>query len=208
MAQYDINIRDYWRIIRKRRTVIIFTTVLLALFSFVFGKLNEPIPIYSAASAVKFQRSTTVAGLVAEAFTFAPTDEIATQMVIARSYPIIEEVAKGLKLIDPNLSSEKIRSDSRLVSIVNRLRKQVSVEQQGETNIMTLRATSTDPKLAARMANTSCDRPAGSGHRVRAGKSVWGRMASVSSSGRTPRQHNASSGARKTPSSTVPAAGV
>ena len=154
MAQYDINIRDYWRIIRKRRTVIIFTAVLLALFSFVFGKLNEPIPIYSAASAVKFQRSTTVAGLVAEAFTFAPTDEIATQMVIARSYPIIEEVAKGLKLIDPNLSSEKIRSDSRLVSIVNRLRKQIRVEQQGETNIMTLRATSTDPKLAARMANT------------------------------------------------------
>ncbi len=153
MAQYDINIRDYWRIIRKRRTVIIFTAVLLALFSFVFGKLNEPIPIYSAASAVKFQRSTTVAGLVAEAFTFAPTDEIATQMVIARSYPIIEEVAKGLKLIDPNLSSEKIRSDSRLVSIVNRLRKQIRVEQQGETNIMTLRATSTDPKLAARIAN-------------------------------------------------------
>ena len=52
MPQYDINLRDYWRIIRKRRTVIIFTTVLLALFSFVFGKLNEPVPIYSAASAV------------------------------------------------------------------------------------------------------------------------------------------------------------
>ncbi len=153
MAQYDINIRDYWRIIRKRRTVIIFTTVLLALFSFVFGKLNEPIPIYSAASAVKFQRSTTVAGLVAEAFAFAPTDEMATQIVIARSYPIMEGVAKGLKLIDPDLPSEKIRSDRRLVSTVNGLRRQVAVTQQGETNIMTIRVTSTDPKLASRIAN-------------------------------------------------------
>jgi len=153
MALYDINIRDYWRIIRKRRTVIIFTTVLLALFSFVFGKLNEPIPIYSAASAVKFQRSTMADGFVREAFTFAPTDEIATQMVIARSYPIMEGVAKGLKLIDPNLSSEKIRSDRRLVSTVNGLRKQVRIEQQGETNIMTIRATSTDPMLVSRIAN-------------------------------------------------------
>lgn len=153
MAQYDINLRDYWRIIRKRRTVILFTTVLLSLFSFVFAKLNEPVPIYSATSAVKFQRSTTVAGLVAESFAFAPTDQIATQMVVIKSYPIMEEVAKALKLVDPNLPPEKIRSDSRLVALINGLRSQVSVSQEGDTNIMNITATSTDPKLAFQLAN-------------------------------------------------------
>jgi capsular exopolysaccharide synthesis family protein len=153
MAQYDINLRDYWRIIRKRRTVILFTTALLALFSFVFAKLNEPIPIYSASSSVKFQRSTTVAGLVAESFSFSTHDEIATQRVIIRSYPIMEEVAKGLKLIDPNLSSEKIRTNGRLVSLINGLRSQVEVTQEGDTNIMNIRCTSTDPKLAFQLAN-------------------------------------------------------
>ncbi|MFQ5691670.1 MAG: GumC family protein [Nitrospinota bacterium] len=153
MAQYDINLRDYWRIIRKRRTVIFFTTALLSLFSFVFAKLNEPIPIYTATSAVKFERSRTVAGLVAESFSFSPTDEIATQMVIIKSYPIMEQVAKALKLIDANLTPEQIRADSRLVSLVNGLRSQVSVSQEGDTNIMNITATSTDPKLAHRLAN-------------------------------------------------------
>jgi uncharacterized protein involved in exopolysaccharide biosynthesis len=115
--------------------------------------LNEPIPIYAASSSVKFARSTTVAGLVAESFSFSATDEIATQRVIIRSYPIMEEVAKGLRLIDPNLPPERIRADGRLVSLINGLRSQVEVTQEGETNIMSIRATSTDPKLAFQLSN-------------------------------------------------------
>ena len=64
MAQYDIDLRNYWRIIRKRRSIVLFTTGLLALFSFVFAKFNEPVPIYTATAAVRFERSRTVAVLL------------------------------------------------------------------------------------------------------------------------------------------------
>jgi uncharacterized protein involved in exopolysaccharide biosynthesis len=53
MAKYDINIRDYWRIIRKRRTVVILSTILFTVFSYLFAVISTPEPLYEATSAVK-----------------------------------------------------------------------------------------------------------------------------------------------------------
>ena len=64
MGQYDINLREYWRIIRRRKIIIIFTTVTLSFFSFIFAKINEPLPIYSASSALRIDQNTAVAGIV------------------------------------------------------------------------------------------------------------------------------------------------
>ena len=34
MAQYELNLRDYWRIMRKKKSIVIFTTLMLGFFSF------------------------------------------------------------------------------------------------------------------------------------------------------------------------------
>ena len=36
MAQYEMNLRDYWLIVRRRRIIIVASTILVALFSFAF----------------------------------------------------------------------------------------------------------------------------------------------------------------------------
>ncbi|MFC1491181.1 polysaccharide biosynthesis tyrosine autokinase [Nitrospinota bacterium] len=153
MGQYDINLRDYWRIIRRRKTIIIFTTVALSFFSYVFAKLNEPAPIYSASSAIRIDRNTAVAGIVGDS-SLGQFQEISTQTAVIRSYPVMEAVSKNLGLIDKSLTSEQIAKNSRLVSIINGLAGQVSSEQVGETNIISITVTSGDPDQAARMANT------------------------------------------------------
>ena len=56
MAQYDVDLRDYWRIIRKRKTTIIFMVLLVGLCSYGFAKLKEPVPLYEASSAIKIDR--------------------------------------------------------------------------------------------------------------------------------------------------------
>ena len=42
MAQYNINLRDYWRIIRKRKASILAMVLLVSLCSYGFAKLREP----------------------------------------------------------------------------------------------------------------------------------------------------------------------
>ena len=49
MAQYEMNLRDYWLIVRRRRLIILASTVLVALFSFGFAK--QKVPVYQATSA-------------------------------------------------------------------------------------------------------------------------------------------------------------
>lgn len=153
MGQYDINLRDYWRIIRKRKMIIIFTTVLLAIFSFIFAKLNEPAPIYSSSSAIRIDQNTAVSGLVGDG-AFNQFQEMSTQTAVIRSYPVMQRVAKELGLIDKSLSSAEIAKNSRLVSIINGLSEQTETEQIGETNLIRIQVTSGDPDQAARMANT------------------------------------------------------
>ena len=46
MAQYDVDLRDYWRIIKKRKTSIIFMVLLVGLSSYGFAKIKEPIYYY------------------------------------------------------------------------------------------------------------------------------------------------------------------
>jgi uncharacterized protein involved in exopolysaccharide biosynthesis len=49
MAQYEVTLRDYWRILRRRKGVVIFTAFLLGFFSFVLAQIWQPIPEYTGA---------------------------------------------------------------------------------------------------------------------------------------------------------------
>ena len=64
MAQYEMNLRDYWLIVMRRRMIIITSTVLVALLS--LGLARQKVPIYQATSAVKFEQSTQMSGLLVE----------------------------------------------------------------------------------------------------------------------------------------------
>ncbi|OGL64598.1 MAG: hypothetical protein A3J27_11210 [Candidatus Tectomicrobia bacterium RIFCSPLOWO2_12_FULL_69_37] len=155
MGQYDINLRDYWRIIRKRKIIVIFTIIVLGFFSFVFAKLNEPAPIYSASSAVRIEQNTALSGLVSDASSsLGAAAEITTQTAVIRSYPVMEQVAKELGMVDKSLKSDDIAKNSRLVSVINGLAGQANTSQVGDTNIISITITSGDPDQAARMANT------------------------------------------------------
>ena len=56
MAQYDLNLREYWRIIKKRRWIILVTLLLTGTFSTLFALLNKPVPLYKSTASVRLER--------------------------------------------------------------------------------------------------------------------------------------------------------
>ena len=154
MAKYDVDLRDYWRIIRRRKTVIIMTVVLISSFSFLFAKFNAPPPLYEATAAIKFERSTSVTGLFLEAITYSTGDPLATQSTIITGGPVMEKVAMDMGLIDPGLSSKQIRRSKELSGIVANLENSVRAELIGGTNIINITAIGSDAKTAQELANT------------------------------------------------------
>lgn len=154
MAQYDFDLREYWRIIKKKKFIIVFTTVAMGLFSLIFSILGSPTPLYKATASVKFERSSLATGLYLQTFSLAPGDDMQTQMAIIKSYSIFEVVAKKLGMIPVDAASDEIRNNAKYVLIINSLKNAIQTEQEAQSSIINITATSQDPRFAQRLANT------------------------------------------------------
>ncbi|MFH0882418.1 MAG: polysaccharide biosynthesis tyrosine autokinase [bacterium] len=152
MAQYDLNLRDVQRILRRRWKVVVFSTLLVVGFSYFFGKSRQP--LYNSTSSVKIEETSTVAGLLLQRLTYSRWDNIATAQELIRSFPVMERVARRLGKIEPGLTSEQVRSDQEISARVNRMINQVTTERNGRTNIIDITVSSTDPHEARNIAQT------------------------------------------------------
>ncbi|MGH7273429.1 MAG: GumC family protein [Nitrospiria bacterium] len=90
---------------RKRRGIIAFAILLVLAFTLLLTQFLNPEPLYEATANVKYDRSSTLTGLYMDIITYTPTDAMATQTVVIRSYPIMEKVAKKLGLIPPDIGT-------------------------------------------------------------------------------------------------------
>jgi succinoglycan biosynthesis transport protein ExoP len=153
MAQYDLNLRDYWRILRKRKWSILFITLAFGALAFLFAEVQRPHPLYQATSVVKFERATTFVGLLVETISFSSGDNITTQAAVVRSFSVLERAAKILNIIPANQDSEQIKQNPRHMKFVSDLRNSVTATPEENTTLINIAVTSPAPELAARTSN-------------------------------------------------------
>jgi len=149
MAQYDINLREYWRIIKKRKMFIILITIILTLFSIALATIRAPSPLYEATSSIKFEKSVSPLGLYTKIFSWGSGSEIETQMAVIRGYPAFKKVALAMGLVD----SEEKDLDAKLSQTITNLRSKVRVSREGYSNIVNITARASSPEFAANLAN-------------------------------------------------------
>lgn len=154
MAQYELNVIDYWLILKKRKYLIVLSTAMVVLFTFLFSEFLKPAPIYEAVARVKFERSTTVAQQLLESLSYSNANDLGTQTEFIRSFPVMERVAVDLGRVAPNASEEEKRSAAYL-NIVYNLGQEIKAQREGDTNIIRISATSDQPEQAERMANST-----------------------------------------------------
>ncbi|HEY5497345.1 MAG TPA: GNVR domain-containing protein, partial [Syntrophales bacterium] len=151
---YDLNLREYWRTIRKRKGIVIFTIVMMTGFSFIFSILGRPTPIYKTSASVKVEKSETVTGLYLQSVSASSTNYMETQMAMIKSYFIMELVAKKMGSIPPEVSSDEVRNNPKYLSAILALKGKVETEQEGNSDIINITAASDDQHFAQRLANT------------------------------------------------------
>ncbi len=152
MAQYEMNLRDYWRIIRRRRVTILISALLVALFAFWFAWQKEP--LYQATAAIKFEQITSLTGLLVEVLSFSPADTIETQAAIIRSFPVMEQVAKRLGDLPEGMSAETVKESKSYVGVISALTARVRTNRVASTTIIEITASSSNPRKAKDLANT------------------------------------------------------
>src|SRR5213083_329570 len=152
MAQYEMNLRDYWLIVRRRRMIIIVCTLLVAAFSVGFAR--QKVPLYTATAAVKFEQSTTLSGLLVEVLAVNGSDNIETQVSLIKSYPVLEEVARRLGKLPQSASGEALRESRAYQATLDNLGGKIRAARVPSTSIIEITVTSTNAREAKDLANT------------------------------------------------------
>jgi len=153
MPQYDLNLRDYWRILRKRVWSVAAVTAAFGVLAFLFAEIQKPDPLYQATAVVKFERTTTLVGLLVESISLSQGDTLTTQAAVVRSFPVLERAAKALHLIPETLDSEAIKQSPAHVQLLSDLRNEVTAAPEENTTLINITVSSREAGEAARVAN-------------------------------------------------------
>jgi len=145
MAQYELNIRDYWRILKKRKFIMILTFFSTVIATVIYNNLQ--IPVYEARATIRIEHRKTYVTALTDEILGATGDFLATEEKVIQSRPIIEEVARRLDLIDKDSSVEKIEE------VIGEIESSLSTERSRFTSIITITITSSDPRRTRDVAN-------------------------------------------------------
>ena len=148
MAQYEVTLRDYWRILRRRKGIVVFTAFLLGFFSFLLASVWKPQPLFVATAKVQINLHQNLTGLYLQTIAYNSGDMIETQQTIITSQPVLRRTATELKLLTPTTSGP----DS--AQILQDLQRIIKTSQEGFTNIIAVAAKHPVPERARDMANT------------------------------------------------------
>jgi polysaccharide biosynthesis transport protein len=153
MPQYDLNLRDYWRIFRKRKWSILFLTLAFGTLAFLFAQMEKPTAVYQSTAVVKWEHTTTFVGLLVETISLSSGDNMATQAALVRSFPVLERAAKAIRLVPGDADSAALRQNPRYIQLLTDLRDRITAIPEENTTLINISATSPEPAQAARMAN-------------------------------------------------------
>ena len=153
MAQYDLNLRDYWRILRKRKWSVALITLAFGGLAFLFAQVEKPSSLFQTTTVVKFERATTLVGLMVETISLAQGDSITTQAAVVRSFSVLERAAKALRMIPADMDFDTLKQNPRYIQLLSDMRTQVTATPEENTTLIDISVTSPEAGLAARIAN-------------------------------------------------------
>ena len=176
--QDGIDLAQLFRMVIRRRWVILGAGWLVAAIAFAFAMLQPPQFTATARVMIPPQKEQVVASSQ-KVLSDAPTDSglVDSQLEIIQSRKLLGQLADRLKLADnpdwnaslkpPGLVSsilspirgaaEKPSKEAVREGIVNRLSKSISAKRKRLTYVIDIAAIADDPRLAALMANTTVD---------------------------------------------------
>ena len=144
--QSEVNLRDIFRVLRKWRWTVILGPILTAAATFVLSEV--PSPLYDAEVLLRVSRTSTLSSLMTEIISYGEYDNMATQIMVVTSRPVLEEVAFRL-----NMAS----GDGDTTEAAATLKAQVMAEQRSISDIMAVMATAGSADEAMILANTTAE---------------------------------------------------
>ena len=153
MAQYDIDLREYWRILKKRKLAVLLTTIVLGVVSTGFAVFKAPTSLYSSSCSIRFEKEIATEGIYARTIAWTQQVDIETVISLLKSYPVIKEVAERLGKIPKGTTVEGRPLRPETEEVIADLQSKVEVSREKFTNIIDIKVTDSSPVFARDFAH-------------------------------------------------------
>lgn len=149
MAEYGLNLWDYWRIIYKRKWIILIIFLAAVASSHFFGQKYEPL-YRSNVTLYFYSTDTPIAEITGSGVTFwgGGSNNMQTQLELITSYSVLKDVAAEMGYTTPEMDEERTQA------IVYGLRGKISVHEDETTSLVRISATDSDPMRAKTLVET------------------------------------------------------
>ncbi len=154
MAQYDVDLREYWRVVKKRKWVIIIITFLVAFFAVLFSWIKQPTPLYRAVASIKIEQKANLAILLTGGGYWGEPESMATHAYTITSFPVLKKTAEKLGWLPKGLDDTRIYKNKVYLSRIDHLKEMIKTDYKQGTSIIDIIVTSRNPKECERIANT------------------------------------------------------
>ncbi len=149
MANYELNLQDYLRILRKRKWIILSFMVISFVFSFIFSSFTTP--FYRSTTTVSITQRESTNSLLSEMMEWNPGDMMETSSTTITSYAIMKMVGKKIGLIQED------SSNSTIDAVVGMLQGEIFTKQVGNTNLIQISVTSLSSQRAFNVAKYTAE---------------------------------------------------
>lgn len=147
MLKPELTIYDYTRILKKRKWIILITTVFVLIFTGVFTVLQES--VYRTRTSVMVGKQNKFSELFGDYYS---TVNLATEAKLISSSPVLEEVVYQVHGINTP-EERKTFSREKLDLYINQIRSSISVAADSNTKTMDISVSGSDPRRIALVAN-------------------------------------------------------
>lgn len=145
MAQGELSLTDYWRILEKRKWEVFGTIALVVSATSLY--LGQQVPVYRAIAKIKLQQAQPISmGFFSGLQSYE--NPVATESRVIESRAIADAVARQM---EPQAAPEALQA------LVAEVQGSIGAEPIPETNIVNIIATGAEPERLARIANLAVE---------------------------------------------------
>ena len=149
MARYELNLRDYYRILRRH--IIIIVVVAIGLGGMTFT-LSPTEPTFRATATVQISRASNLTSLLIQTFYWSPEDNIATQTMLISSQPVLLKVAQAMGDIPPEVGHLEATTDIGYRDFIGNLAGKIQARQVEYSGLVDIIATDSSRDYAIQLA--------------------------------------------------------
>ncbi len=150
-AQYDLNLQDYLRILRRRWRVV--AGCCLALGALTLGLTPHSKAVFEASARVKWTRADSITGLFLEAFAWSPGDDLATQAQIITSKPVALKAAQKLGRLPADATIDSVLDHKDQSAGLDAFLQSYGARPVENTSLIEIKSSCAAPDDAVQVAN-------------------------------------------------------